>query len=122
MSRYRDDQGLLFQIENPRNLETEIQEARGIIREYITGNPSDKKISVAFSLGKDSLLTAVLVAEVLDELNDPRPIYLSVFYSGDEKKTSAAWFAYLRASMSPRFIFRICSPPYKPQLSSLRFR
>lgn len=106
MSKYRQDQPLLFQIETPRNIDTEMQEARDNIKQYIIDNPG-KNVNVAFSCGKDSLLTALLVREVLDNLHIDKRINLNVFYSGYEKKEAAVWFKHLRETMTG-VQFRVC--------------
>lgn len=87
----------------------EIESAKQWARRALLSDPS-APIVVNFSFGKDSLLTALIVAETLDELNDQRQITLSFYHSGAEKRTFQNWFDYVRGNISKRFKFCIIQP------------
>ena len=73
--------------------EKEIEEARGVIRQTLLDNP-DKRAGVSFSCGKDSLLLALLCAEVSKELNRERPLLMSSFVPYEVEREQK-WNQYL---------------------------
>lgn len=83
----------LLAISDNSYFEDEIEEARDVIRSTLLDNP-DKRAGVSFSCGKDSLLLALLCAEVSKELNRERPLLMSSFVPYEVEREQK-WNQYL---------------------------
>lgn len=113
-------QQLLFEMEDlseeffKKNIEQAKCYCRSALRSHF-----DYDVNIGFSFGKDSLLCALLVNEVLEELHDNRKVYLNFYNSGYEKDLFQQWAQYVKSKLPKRFVFRVIKPAPLFRLSVL---